>query len=248
MNESKLYSDNCFITLTYDDKHLPFQSNIDYSDFQRFMKRMRKMLKVPVRFFVCAEYGSDYGRPHFHACIFSYNFSDRVIDSRSEFGSVNYRSPLLEKLWPFGYSSVAELNQATAAYCARYIVKKQKDNDDEIYSDYDVVNVDTGELTKRNKELIRMSLKPGIGFAFYEKYCSDMFPNDLFVDAQGKVGLPPKFYLEKLKKSDPEMHERVINRRIERGIDNYKNTTKERLDAREKILESRNALLKRNLK
>ncbi len=42
VHEASLYPDNCFLTLTFDDEHLNKNQNLVKSDFQKFMKRLRK--------------------------------------------------------------------------------------------------------------------------------------------------------------------------------------------------------------
>lgn len=75
---------------------------------------------------MCGEYGENYGRPHFHACVFGLDFPDRVIHSRTGSDHFIYRSEILEKLWPFGFSSVADFSFETAAYVARYVMKNYR--------------------------------------------------------------------------------------------------------------------------
>jgi len=58
MHEASLHEDNCFITLTYDDEHLPADNSLDKSEFQRFCKRMRKRVGS-FRFFIVASMVSD---------------------------------------------------------------------------------------------------------------------------------------------------------------------------------------------
>ena len=41
-HEASLYDENCFITLTYDDEHLPPDGCLNKEHFQKFMKRLRK--------------------------------------------------------------------------------------------------------------------------------------------------------------------------------------------------------------
>ena len=67
-HEASLYSVNSFVTLTYDDEHLPGDQCLDHRDFQLFMKRLRK--RFPSRFFMCGEYGGLNGRPHYHSILF----------------------------------------------------------------------------------------------------------------------------------------------------------------------------------
>lgn len=52
MDEASLYRDNSFITLTFDDDHLPNNRSLDVGIFQRFMKRLRKeVAPLRIRFF-----------------------------------------------------------------------------------------------------------------------------------------------------------------------------------------------------
>ena len=100
VHEASLYEDNCFITLTFDDKHLVDNRSLKVSDFQNFMKRLRQYIKPNrVRFFHCGEYGAKFARPHHHACLFGYDFPDKAA-----FNSNVSTSGILQKLWPYGFS------------------------------------------------------------------------------------------------------------------------------------------------
>ena len=94
LHESKSHEDNCFITLTYDDEHLPRDRSLDVKVFQDFIKRMRKKVGK-FRYFHCGEYGEKEFRPHFHACIFGYDFPDKKFLKRTKTGSNLYRSDSL---------------------------------------------------------------------------------------------------------------------------------------------------------
>ena len=72
MHESQLHAENSFITLTYDDAHVPSDYSLRYPDFQKFMKRLRKHTGLPIRYYMCGEYGETFSRPHFHSCIFGF--------------------------------------------------------------------------------------------------------------------------------------------------------------------------------
>lgn len=124
MHEAQMHKQNCFITLTYDDKHLPEDHGLHYKHFQDFMKRLRKKYGAGIRFYMCGEYGEQLGRPHFHACIFGMDFADKKLWKTTGSKSKLYRSAELEKLWTFGFSSVGDVNFESAAYVARYIMKK----------------------------------------------------------------------------------------------------------------------------
>lgn len=163
LHEASLHEDNCYLTLTLDDAHLTSMS-LDYSLFQGFMRRLRKEVGK-VRFYMAGEYGESNLRPHFHALLFGYDFPDKVHLRQSPAGFKLYRSPLLESLWPFGFSSVGACSFESAAYVARYVMKK--------------VN---GELAEehyggRVPEFSRMSLKPGIGAGWIDKFAGDVIPD-----------------------------------------------------------------------
>lgn len=190
MNEASLHSENCFITLTYKDA----PPSLCYRDFQLFMKRLRKVFPK-VRFYMCGEYGENFERPHYHACLFGMNFPDRV-----KFGRKLYRSALLERLWPHGFSSIGDVTFESAAYVARYIMKKVTgDLADEHYS-YGV-DPDTGEILRREPEFCHMSLKPGIGAAWLHRYVSDVYPDGKMV-VRGSESSPPRYYDKLFRRID----------------------------------------------
>ena len=175
VHESKFHVHNCFLTLTYDDVHIPDNHNLCYRDFQLFMKKLRRQFSGKlIRFYMCGEYGENTHRPHYHACIFGIDFDDKVPFHRSSSNSVLYRSDLLDKLWSMGHASIGELTFESAAYTSRYITKKLIGSDDKSGNNF--VNIDTGEVFERVPEFTRMSLKPGIGRPFYDKFKDDMLP------------------------------------------------------------------------
>lgn len=55
------------MTLTYDDDNCPL--SLDKTALQKFWKRFRKLVDVPIRYFACGEYGSLNWRPHYHALV-----------------------------------------------------------------------------------------------------------------------------------------------------------------------------------
>lgn len=190
LHEASLYPRNAFITLTYDDVNLPFDRGLHYDHFQKFMKRLRKRMGA-CRFYMCGEYGPQEGRPHFHACLFGVDFDDKTQWKKTSAGSFLYRSKTLEELWPFGFSSVGDVNFESAAYVARYIMKKI--TGDMAAIAYSYTDPETGEVKQVVSEFCHMSLKPGIGAAWLEKYQSDVFPHD-YVIVRGKKVRPPKYY------------------------------------------------------
>lgn len=243
MHESSLHEHNCFITLTYNDEHLPSNGSLNYRHFQNFMKRMRKYYcEFIVRFYMCGEYGENFSRPHYHACIFGIMFDDLEQIGTSPAGSPIYRSRILEKLWPFGYSSVGEVTFESAAYVARYVMKKQTGQAAKAH--YRDVDLSTGEVIDKTPEFNRMSLKPGIGAGWYSKFKSDVFPHDRVV-INGVECQPPKFYDRLLKRDSPLEFEAI---QFERELDarlRSKDNTAERLAVKAEVVAARLSRLKR---
>lgn len=183
VHEATLHDVNCFITLTYDDAHLPKDGSLNLEDIQNFFKRFRERIAPQkLRFFQCGEYGTLLKRPHHHACIFGYDFPDKELFFRSASGFCVWRSPMLESLWPFGYSSIGDLTFETAAYTARYIMKKVTGRDSDLH------------YHGLKPEYITMSRRPGIAADWAKKYFSDIYPKD-FVTIKGGIKCrPAKFY------------------------------------------------------
>lgn len=180
--EARAYGDkNSFITLTYDDEHLPSDMSLHKEDFQKFMKRLRKNTGQKIRYFMCGEYGSLFERPHFHACLFGYKPDDLQLWSVRE-GVKLYRSPMIEKCWKFGFSTVGDVTYESAAYVARYVLKKM-----------------TGECAEehyhgRLPEYTNMSLKPGIGTAYFERYCQETYERDYVIIRDGIKCKVPRYF------------------------------------------------------
>jgi hypothetical protein len=262
VHEAQLYgSNNCYITLTYDDDHLPANSTLVLRDFQLFMKRLRR--KFPdngIRFFHCGEYGEKRGRPHYHAIIFGFDFPDKVF-WKNILGFPYYRSSVLESLWTtserkkssrtsLGFSSISDVSFGSAAYVARYIMKKvngkKRDelvgtfnpDDETVYfkKHYDVVDFSTGEVFSKLPEYVTMSRRPGIGTFWFDQYHADVFPSDQVVVKRGDryvEMLPPKFYDKLLERRDPELYTTIKSRRSARAALCLADNTPERLAVRE---------------
>lgn len=249
MHESQCHNSNCFITLTYDDKHLPDNGSLVYKDFQDFMKRLRKSLPDrKVRYFVAGEYGDQLGRPHFHACIFGYDFSlSKTTPVRKNAqGDVIYQSAELDVLWGNGFASVGALTFQSAAYVARYVLKKVTGSKADAH--YKIVEPDTGEIVGlRVPEFCAMSLKPGIGANWFARFHADVFPHD-YVVANGFPSKPPRYYDVLLKRISPDVLEDIKFDREVDGLSRYQDNTPERLAVRETVAKSRLSFRQRNLK
>lgn len=259
VHEANSWKDNCFITLTYNDECLPDDGSLVKEHYQKFMKRLRKRIGRKVRYYHCGEYGSicsicgksrivcdkqqrdglikvhpfmkSLGRPHYHAILFGYDFKDRELHSIKNKVKL-YRSPTLEKLWKYGYSTVGDVTFESAAYVARYILKKM-----------------TGDLSQeyyegRLPEYTTMSRKPGIGNQWFLKYQGDVYPGDKIIIRQGVTCRPPRYYDNIYDLENPEEFEKI---KIKRRLEALKNEdSAERLLNREKFKKTQLKKLIRN--
>lgn len=239
-HEMKLHPENIFITLTYDNEHLPSNGSLDYRDFQLFAKRLRKsLLGGAVRFFMCGEYGERLSRPHYHAILFGYFPSDAKPHGESAFGSDK-----LAKLWGKGYVHFTRADYGTAQYVAGYVTKKVTGKN--AADHYQLLDQETGEIHQVTPEFCRMSLKPGIGKPWFDRFHRDYFPADSVI-VNGKELPVPKYYNRLLEQLDGDTFEHVQHKRYLKGMTHYKNRDSARLRARELITRARQSTKKRNL-
>lgn len=237
MHESQMHKKNSYITLTYSDDHV--QLDLVYKHFQDFLKRLRKIKKI--RFYMCGEYGDQTGRPHFHACIFGYDFPDRKYYSERD-QVVLYTSAELQKLWSFGFSTVGDVTFESAAYVARYVMKKITGPAAEQH--YWSVNPVTGEAVQITPEFNKMSLKPGIGHTWLQKYKSDVYPNGTCV-VNGQKVKPPRAYDKYFKESDPFKYEDLQHDRLTKM--NHADNTFARLAVKEQVVSAKLKFKKRTI-
>lgn len=245
MHEASLYKQNCFITLTYNNESLPDDRSLHYDHFQKFMKRLRK--KYPhkkIRFYMCGEYGENFNRPHFHACLFNHDFGDKKPWKRSSKDCVIYRSADLESLWTYGFSSIGDVTFESAAYVARYIMKKI--NGDLADDRYKFVDETSGEIHNLRPEFNKMSLKPGIGQGWLDKYQDDVYPHD-YVVVNGKAVKPPKFYDRKFSDLYPVEFDMIKLKRELDGRSRFEDNTDVRLEVKERIAYAKLGQLSRTI-
>lgn len=254
MHEAQLYDSNLFLTLDYAPEHLPRSLSLEYRDFQGFMKRVRKSVRgvnaspnggYPVRFFCSGEYGERFGRPHWHAILFNCDFPDKV-----RYVNGTYRSAEAESLWGRGNVVIGSVTPRSAAYCAGYTLSKVYGSAAEDFYE-DVVNRETGEVSRRRPEFCTMSRRPGIGAWWYEKYGGDLLPHD-FAIMEGSKYKVPRFYWNKFQdQADPFLVEEIAHARFLRAqaVDPSENTEERRLqrkavvEARTKMFSSRGVSL-----
>lgn len=223
VHEAFLYDDNCFLTLTYDDDHLPSDHSLDLTHFQKFMKRLRKKFpEKPIRFFHCGEYGDDLGRPHYHALLFNFDFPDKQLFKTSH-GFKLYDSKILNDLWQKGFCLIGDVTFESASYCARYILKKITNKETRICPRKGTVWISAAEWYAGKKpEYTTMSRGGsgkglgGLGNGWFEIYGDEVYEHDSVV-VRGKETKPPKFYDSQMEKKNPDKMALIKKARISKA-------------------------------
>nr|WAE43384.1 MAG: replication initiator protein [Microviridae sp.] len=165
---------NVFVTLTYDDDHVPDNHSLVKRDLQLFFKRLRKRLgEKRIRYFACGEYGDKYYRPHYHAIIFGLGLCDDdkqlIIDS-----------------WDKGFCHFGLAEPASIRYVSQYIAKKfDGDLAEEVY-----------EQTGRECVFKLSSLGIGRDFADNNR---DQILQQLMVTVNGCKMSLPRYYVNRLR-------------------------------------------------
>lgn len=237
VHEASLYEErNSFITLTFNDRFLPRDNSLDKKYFQDFMKRLRKCYvpTVPkhysqadreafmrdhgIRYYHCGEYGELFQRPHYHALLFNHVFDDLVHYKNTRNGCKLYTSEKLQRLWscpdsgrPYGFVTVGEVTFDSAAYCARYIMKKVFGDDAESH------------YCGRLPEYTTMSRAPGIAKGWFDQFWKDIYPKDKFhlENSKGKMiaHRPPRYYDSQFELIDDVEMDMIKIIRLERAKD-----------------------------
>lgn len=206
MLELQYHEHAWFVTLTYNDLHVPRRNYVDPEtgevcealtlykrDFQLFMKRLRKKAGEDnkLRFFMAGEYGERFSRPHYHAIIFGLPLDDLTPYRRSEIGHQYYNSEFVQSAWrdadgnDIGYAVVAPVTWETCAYTARYVMKKLKGAEALFYDDHAM-----------EEPFTLMSRKPGIAYQYFQDH-PDLYENDhihISTEKGGRSFKPPRYY------------------------------------------------------
>lgn len=248
VHEAQLYDENSFLTLTYRSEDLPRAGTLVPRHFTLFAKRLRKHLgSKRVRYFHCGEYGDDNSRPHYHALLFGHDFPDKKFHKNNFQGDPIFTSKVLDDLWQLGHCYLGAVTFESAAYVARYVMKKI--TGDLANHFYQALDPDTGELVPIVPEY--MTCSRGIGRGWFERFSSDVFPSDFLVVDGRKIPVP-RFYEKLLKRQDADALAAVKSKRRKTAVNpktilkRVRNSRPKRLVVRETVVKSRLNLSKRN--
>lgn len=228
MLENLYHESSYFLTLTYDEEHVPHSYYVDDDtgeyfenltlrkrDLQLFHKRLRERLDFPIRFYACGEYGSNTFRPHYHSIEYGLRLPDLKYYSRSKLGYTYYTSEFLNSVWQNGFVVVGEVTWETCAYTARYIMKKHLGKDADYYSKFGL-----------EPEFTLMSRRPGIAHEYYVEHKHELIDGkEIYIATEkgGKKLLTPKYYDSFFEVDFPEEYGIIKEQRLARAEQNKLN-------------------------
>ena len=227
MLEAQAYEHNYFVTLTYNDDNLPLVDEFDPSTgefrpdvptlekkaLSGFVKRLRskcedKFGHSGIKFFGCGEYGELHQRSHYHICLMNMpDLRDDFIFFSRENNITLYRSPFIESCWldkeyrlPIGFVTVGELTWDSAAYTARYIMKKQLGKNSTKNLIKKNLALGFSDTVLREPEFVLMSRRPGIAHDYFESHADELYDHDCIVAKFGDrvYDVKPPIYFDRL--------------------------------------------------
>lgn len=196
-----------FMTLTYDEQHLPPDNSLRKKDVQDFIKRVKKFFRSsrdnPIRQIYCGEYGERTRRPHYHVILFNCDFGDRKPLRHSPQGHQVFTSAELTRLWGHGICEFGYATPGSIAYLFKYVLKKKsrKEKEKPLSIERDGITYDV------EHEFIEASRNPGIGAHMRDS--ESIKKGYLTIDGVKKK--IPKYYLEHLRKTDPDTFDYLSN-------------------------------------
>lgn len=180
-NEMNYHKDSCFITLTYDDDHLPggMPGTLEPKHAQDFIKRLRFYIKQKIKYYLVGEYGENTQRPHYHMIIFGW----KPELNEGVFIGGQFSSNLVLKCWSYGFNSVGSATHDSIQYVVGYIRKKL--NGEKAFQTYGF----------RNRPFMRCSQGLGLRYALDHR---KEIKEELKVTVKGKNRGLPRYYVKKL--------------------------------------------------
>lgn len=224
--EHGLYSS--FITLTYDDQHLPMHKSLVKDHLQKFIKKLRRRIEPhKISHYSVGEYGSQcqdheiiecpscgpLQRPHYHSIIFGWAFPDREMRGYRD-GLPVYTSELLSKVWTFGGHEIGSCTFESCQYVAKYVTKKVTGR--RAHDHYQRHIPETDQLVQIEPEFSHMSTRPAIARRWFQQYWWDCYPSDeIFIPGRYAMTKPPDYFDKLFEYQDPDLFAQIKEARRE---------------------------------
>lgn len=236
-HERQMHEDNAFVTLTYKDEELVYggaeHGILMPRHLELFWKRLRKRTGKSFKYFACGEYGDKSSRPHYHACIFGLDFEDKKLFSVKD-GINLYTSDFLDSVWERGMCTIGDVSFESAAYVARYVMKKRLGKNASSYK-ADGITPEFVRMSRGGKPRKDGTQQLGIGAGWYKKFGAEVFPRDEVVIRGGVRCKPPTYYARKFKRENPSVFEEIEWKRFCFARSRWYDNTPLRLGVRYRI-------------
>lgn len=210
--ESLSYKNSVFITLTYNDEHLPKNASLEPTAIADFIKRLRYYLDlqdVKIRYFGAGEYGEKGHRPHYHLIAYGISIDNPVFYdkfySEKKCGYWCFCKAWRDKKGnPLGEVFLGDVTFGTCSYVAKYLLKKKTGKQGQRY--YKTLGV--------YPEFTAVSRCPGLGYD-YLKVNFDLIKSRGYVLLKGHKVHLPRYYLEKVFENGTDEREEIKMRNQE---------------------------------
>ncbi|UPW40988.1 replication initiator protein [Sigmofec virus UA08Rod_5894] len=227
MLELEYHTSSYFVTLTYDDDHVPTRFYADPADgevsgevqtlvkkdFQDFLKRLRKRFKdQKIRYYACGEYGPATWRPHFHAILFGLQLDDLQVYERDTRGYTYYTSQSLSDVWSI-YRRGGQSGSGSGSYeSLGRVVVGQVTWETCAYTARYILKKLTGPYAKFYEDFnleppfTLMSTNPGLARQWYDDHPDVMDYEYISIKTPtgGRKFRPPRYYDRLFDVDDPE--------------------------------------------
>lgn len=192
-HEAELSSSTIFITLTYDNEHLP-QDGVSKRDVQDFISDLRRITGPGLRYFIGSEYGASESathRPHYHGLIFNapdYLWTEPcsgavAVEKRcGKSGGFSYYNTRYNDIWRKGFVSVGQFHVRRAGYLAHYYVNKED------------------SPVGQNENFSLMSRRPGIGAEYSDLISDKLLSGAPLLSHTGRPIAAPRYYRTRLRR------------------------------------------------
>jgi hypothetical protein len=208
LHELDYWDGAVFVTLTYDDDHLPNDEELKKNDLQRYFKRLRKRINGQMKYYACGEYGERMNRPHYHAIIFGLSILDKWI---------------IDDAWRLGFVAVGTVTERSIKYVTNYIQKGLKKEVKGVSAPpFNVMSKGLGERwIKAEEEKVKKNLKITVngipvGIPKYYRKKIDVDTDVLYNKAKETLDELEHYYIEKYGNEVPSAtFERVLKARVQ---------------------------------
>ena len=110
MHELDYHNTSSFVTLTYDEAHVP--DELKPKHLQDFFKRLRSHnVDRRIKYYACGEYGETFGRPHYHIIMYGIGVKEKEV---------------IQDSWHFGFVKLGTVTPQSIRYVVSYIMDKEQ--------------------------------------------------------------------------------------------------------------------------